>query len=541
MKFRRAALVVGLLLLAAAGSAGAWKLFNAAPKVPPHGTTVLHAAPSTGNDDEDLPESEDVVTVKIVKPRRDKAFTISVHQYASVEAYYEAELRARASGVVKYIPKDVGAPVTQGELLLEIDVPDLRQEVFQKDAVVEQRRQELRVAKSLLKVAAANVEVAHESIEAAQAKVLGALATREYRELRYKRLQQMALENTATAPIVDEEHRNVLAAQADWEAAKVAVRVATADLHQKEASLEAGNADITLKESLVHVAERDRDKTQAQADYARLTAPFDGVIVSRDVDLGTFVQNATAAVTRPLVTVARTDIVTVVTKLPDNVAPFVTRDTRVSLQLDELPGVTLEGRVSRFAPSFRNQDRTMQVEVDLFNGPTADYAKFLGQYFACQLAATGGAMPLGRATLAAAGRDQLGPRLKSTSDPLPLPPVIRGTAGEPPRLLPGMSGQMTVMLQKFANAYLLPSSAVFTRGGKPYILVVNDGTIRSMPVKVQVNDGRVAKVTVVARQANARTGETELTRELTGDEAVVASRQTEFSDGQAVKAYAEDW
>src|SRR4051812_14408392 len=179
MNFRRAVLIVGLLLVVATGAYAAWKFLNPAPKAPPHGTTIVHAAPQTG-DDEDAPESEDVATVKIVKPRRDKAFTISVHQYASVEAYYEADLRARASGVIKYIPKDVGAPVTQGELLVEIDVPDLRQEVFQKDAVVAQRRQELRMAKSMLKVAAANVDVAHESIEAAQVKVLSALATREY-------------------------------------------------------------------------------------------------------------------------------------------------------------------------------------------------------------------------------------------------------------------------------------------------------------------------------------------------------------------------
>jgi multidrug resistance efflux pump len=103
-----------------------------------------------------------------------------------------------------------------------------------------------------------------------------------------------------------------------------------ADLHQKEASLEAGNADIALRERLIVVAERDRDRTQAMADYARLTAPFDGAIVKREVDLGAFVQNATSSATPPLLTVARTDIVTVVTKLPDNVAPFVTRNTRAT-------------------------------------------------------------------------------------------------------------------------------------------------------------------------------------------------------------------
>src|SRR5205085_9617873 len=103
-------------------------------------------------------------------------------------------------------------------------------------------------------------------------------------------------------------------------------------------------------------------------------------------------------------------------------------------------------------------DRTMRVEVDLFNGGPNKYGQFLGQYFGCQLAAAGGTTPLTATMLAAAGRDQLGPRMKSVSDPLPLPPRMQSGVVEPPHLLPGMSGQMTIMLQKFANAYLLPSS-----------------------------------------------------------------------------------
>jgi multidrug resistance efflux pump len=542
MLIRRSILISGgiAITLAAASSAATWKWFTPTPRIPGKATIEIQAALPAKDDDEPT-EVDEIATVKTVRPKRDKAFTVSVHQYASVEAYNEADLRARASGVIKYIPKDVGARVTQGELLLEIDVPDLRQEVAQKDAVVDQRRQELRVARSQVKTATANVEVAEAMIEQAHTHVTAALATRDLREKRLARFRSMLADHAVVPNVVDEEERDFLQAQAAWEEARVSVKRANADLHQKEASLEAAQADITLKESLIQVAERDRDHTQAMADYARLTAPFDGTIVRREVDLGAFVQNATSSATPPLLTVARTDIVTVVTKVPDNVAPFVTRNTRVMLQLDELPGVTLEGRVTRFAPSVKNQDRTMQVEVDLFNGSAAEHAKFLGQYFGCQMAAAGGVNPLGTSILAAVGRDQLGPLLKSAADPLPLPPVVRGAAVETVRLLPGMSGQMAVMLQKFANAYLLPRNAVFNRGGKPYIMVVKNGATHLLPVRIQVDDGRMAKVTVVARQANARTGELELLQELTGDEEVVASRQTEFAEGQPVKTFTEDW
>jgi membrane fusion protein (multidrug efflux system) len=538
---RRAILALGVALTAAiVGATVAWKWL--AP--PPRPVQTVHPAatvtPANVEDDEPT-EHEELPTVKTVHPKRDRAFTVTFHQFATVKPYYQVDLRARASGVVTYIPKDKGARVTQGELLVEIDVPDLRQEVAQKEAVVGQRINELRVAKTQLKTAEAAIELARAAIETAQSQETAAQATRDFRESRFRRFQAMAAQNGASPQIVDEERRDAQAALAAWQAAQAGVKKANADLHEKEASLESAKADITLKESLVQVAERDRDRVQALADYARLTAPFDGVIEDRYVDLGAFVQNATSSAAQALLTVARTDIVTAVTHLPDNVAPFVTRDTRVLLQLDQMPGVTLEGRVTRFAPSVLNQDRTMQVEVDLFNGGATRYGRFLSQYFACRLAPAGGADPLTTMILAAAGRDRLGPQLKSVTDPLPIPPLVRNGVPEPPRLLPGMTGMMTVQLQRFANAYLLPSSTVFSRGGKPYILVIKNGTARLTPVKVQVNDGLLAKVTVIARAANARTGETELLRELTGDEEVVASRQSEFADGQAVHAVAEDW
>lgn len=533
----RRTLIIGAGVLVGVSAAAGWWW---RPKFGPTPTAVA-AAGSKLSLDEEPPEGEQIFTVKTIHPKRDRAFTVSVQQFCTVEAYYQAELRARVSGIVKFIPKDVGGRVSQGELLVEIDVPDLRQEVAQKEAVVEQRRQELRVAQAQLKTAKAHIEVARAAIEQAETQVAQARATRDLREKRFHRFQIMLAQKAVNENVVDEEERDFLAAQAAWEAAKVAVKRTNADLHEKEASLEAAKADNSLKESLIQVARCDRDRAVAMADYARLVAPFDGVVVDRGVDLGAFVQNATSAMTKPLVTIARTDIVTVVSHLPDNVAPFIKRDTRVLLQLDDLPGVILEGRVTRFAPSVLNADRTMQVEIDLFNGSPQQHAQFLSQYFACQLNALKAANPIQATVLAAAGREVIEPKLKSITDPLPILPQIRAGATERPALLPGMSGQMKVLLQKFGDAFLLPSRAIFSRGGKPYVAVVQSGKVHRIPVRVQVNDGVLAKVAIIAQGANAHTGELETLRDLKGDEQVIVSRQSELSEGQPVRAFKEDW
>ena len=81
-------------------------------------------------------------------------------------------------------------------------------------------------------------------------------------------------------------------------------------------------------------------------------------ISSRNVDPGNFVQNATTGASETLIGVARIDLVTVVTKLPENVAPFLSRTTEATLEFDDLPGVSFAGRVTRYAPAVSISERS---------------------------------------------------------------------------------------------------------------------------------------------------------------------------------------
>jgi multidrug resistance efflux pump len=529
---------LGLLAVAACAAVLALFLptFFPKPETHSHGSVIDNVA-----NVDDPGVHDDITTVRTLHPKRDRTFTITVAQLATVEPYVQANLRARASGVVKYIPKDVGAPVRRGELLVEIDVPDIVQEVAQKQAIVVQRRQELRLAEAQLKSAKAHLDVAKATIDQSETLVAQARATRDLREKRWNRFKVLRTEKAINDNVVDEEERDYLSAVAAFEAARVAVRKAQADFRERETTIDAAAAEVSLRQAYIHVAERDLDRARAVADYARLTAPFDGVVVGRDIDLGTFVQNATSGASDPLISIARTDIVTIVARLPDNAAPYVTRDTDVALTFDELPGVLLEGRITRFVPSVLNSDRTMRVEIDLFNGSPKEFAAFVSDWTACTFAPLAAARPLAALTLASSARAEWGPRLKSESDPFPILPKNSGEEAAARHLLPGMSGHIRISLQKFGNSYLLPSSAVFSRGGKQFIMTVVDGTTHIQPVRVQVNDGRIAKVSLIVRSANARTGDTEVTQELTGQEEIVASRQSELAAGQQVHTATADW
>src|ERR1700736_3774877 len=88
------------------------------------------AGGGNGTSEEEVVEGEaDLIRVKTILPKRDPNFVMVVHQPAYVEAYFQADLQARVAGQVKFVAKDKGDTVSEGELLLEIDVPDLVEEV----------------------------------------------------------------------------------------------------------------------------------------------------------------------------------------------------------------------------------------------------------------------------------------------------------------------------------------------------------------------------------------------------------------------------
>ncbi|MFO0850080.1 MAG: efflux RND transporter periplasmic adaptor subunit [Gemmataceae bacterium] len=490
---------------------------------------------------EEPPARSGPQTVKAIRPKQDPSVQLTVEQLGTVEAYYRADLRARASGLVRAVHKEIGDQVSRGDLLVEIDVPDLTQEVAQKDAVVAQRRQELRVSQAHLKDAQAGRDVMRAAIREKQALVAQAEATRDFRKKRLDRLRKLAASDAVVAGVIDEEERDYVASEAAVAAAVATVERGRADAAEAESRIEAATADTDLKAALVEVARRDLARAQAVAEYARVTAPFDGVVVRRTVDPGSFVQNATTGASDPLISVARTDLVTVVARFTDAAAPFVTEGTEAEITFKSLPGVSVVGRVTRFSPSIQNSDRTMRVEVDLFNGTAADHKRIMARLIAAGLAPLGTSSPVAAVAARQAARDTLTGLHKGDGD-LFAAASLSASASQPAgRLIPGMTGTMKLLLRHFPGGYVVPSTAVYSRSGTPYVLLVEDGVTKQYPVQVQVNDGRVAKVVFVTRRRDAAGVAHEVVSELTGREVVVAGRQLEVGEGVAVRPAVTDW
>jgi multidrug resistance efflux pump len=464
------------------------------------------------------PATDHVPTVKTIRPKRETSVAMTVDQLATVEPYFRADLRARASGIVRKVCHDIGDKVKKGEVLIEIDVPESEQDVAKSEAMILQREQELKVSEAKLKDAKAAKDVSAATIKQREADVIGMTATRDLKKRKFERFQGLAEKGSVVGSVVEEEERDFLASEASVTSAKANVERARADYAESESKIEAAAADIELKKAQIVVARKDLDRAKAVADYARIVAPFDGVIVRRTVDPGSFVQNATTGASEALISLARVDIVTVSAKFPDTVAPSIGVTTAAVVQIDDLPGVTIPAAISRYAPSVQNADHTMRVEVDLFNGDEDEYQRIVQ-------------------TMGGTGPDR---QTKGRRDGVP----VRAFPPDAPkhrRLIPGMTASIKLTVGGFGESYVLPSTAVYSRSGTSYILLVEKGKTKQVPVRVQLSDGKTARVAMLTKRRDADGASRDLLAELTGQEEVVVARQLEIGDGAAVKTGESSW
>ena len=251
---------------------------------------------------------------------------------------------------------------------------------------------------------------------------------------------------------------------------------------------------VTSGEILVQI-----DTGDASGIATSMNAPFDGVVSARTADPGLFV--ASAAVVPgvdALLTVDRTDIVTISMAVPESYVTYLTKETQAEISMDAIPGRILRSRLSRVAPSMNAGDRTLRVEVDLFNGTADDFSKFV-------------------AKADANGRSDL----KSRTMPFFPEGLPRGTSAG---LLPGMYGKMKLTMRSQQAQHLVPSNAIVREGGMPYLFKNENGIARRSPIEIQMDDGTFAGVRWT------------VTQDLSPTDEIIISNQGELQDGTPIQA-----
>jgi HlyD family secretion protein len=308
-----------------------------------------------------------------VKPKR-ASLPRLVEQPGTVQAYEMTHLYARVPGYVRLqqetdgrIAYDIGRTVRGprfdsagkqtegGEVLAEIVVPELAQDVAQKKALTRQAEAEVEQARKALASAEANIA----SMDAA---VVEARALLELRDSESRRIAKLVKSGVLDAQAGDEIQNQLKAAGARVSLTEAAVSKAKADRDK-------ASADVKAAEARIDVRKAEADRTETMLAYAKIRAPFDGIITARPVNTGDFVQ-PNGGKGEWLFTIARLDPVRVVITVPEVDVGRVQLDkAEVKLHVPALVGKELTGpyKLTRTSWALDPNTRTLRMEIDVPN------------------------------------------------------------------------------------------------------------------------------------------------------------------------------
>jgi len=244
----------------------------------------------------------------------------------------------------------------------------------------------------------------------------------------------------------------------------------------------------------------------------KITSPIDGVTSSRTVDAGTFAPSAAIIPgALPLLTVAKIDIVTVTIYVPDVFTPFVSLQSLATIRnpaaTDQPP---IDTRLTRISPLARGSDRTLKVQVELFNETRQDYDELIDEEKAKDFAS-----------------------FKSRKPP-EFPLNLRDQQAA--ELVPGMLYEMQLTLKEFANVPVIPSSSVIRRSGKTYVYEIVENKLVEVPVTLKLDDGTTAYAKKIRRQEA-----TVLEEDFRGDESIAWGVAGDMQPGRTVDATVTEW
>jgi multidrug efflux pump subunit AcrA (membrane-fusion protein) len=212
-----------------------------------------------------------MVTVALPTP----AATSSVVLPATFRPWQTATLYARVSGYLTAWHRDLGSPVKAGEVLAEIETPELDQELAEGEALAHE-------------AAAAAVQAQAERIESqADLKVAEAQLSRAQAEYELARSQLTRRENLLRSRAIAQEEYDTFQRQAEARAADVAA--AQSDVVRRHTNLDTRAAIIQAREATAKSRQSNVARLKELQAFKRIVAPFDGVITSRTAEVGMLV------------------------------------------------------------------------------------------------------------------------------------------------------------------------------------------------------------------------------------------------------------
>ena len=240
---------------------------------------------------------------------------------ANIQAMTEAPVLARATGYVKKRYVDIGDRVTAGQVLADVEAPELAQQILQAKAGVEQAGSAVQQAEASLAQGRSNENLAR--------------VTKD----RWQRLLDKG--------VVSRQENDTY--QMQWQA--------------QVANVQALEKAVAAAKSNEHAAEANVARLNELLSYQTVRAPFAGVITVRNIDTGALVNEGSTLLFR----IAQPDRLRTYLNAPQADSGAIRVGQNAKIAVPDLPGHQFTGQVTRTANALDPATRTLLVEVQVDN------------------------------------------------------------------------------------------------------------------------------------------------------------------------------
>jgi HlyD family secretion protein len=249
----------------------------------------------------------------------------NVEAHESVLAFKTVQSR------IVSLPFDEGKWVKAGTVIAQLDDADYRQQLVIAEASLEVQRRQLDIARQ-------NLIVVQKTVASDQADL-------EMKRLDYQRYETLWQRGNATTQTRDQ--------------AATAQKQSQAALDRDQALVETAERNIALALANITSAEASVGMAKIVLDYTTLTAPFDGVIVVRQAELGEIAMPGT-----PIVTIADLDHVWLRAYVNETDIGRVHLGARATVTTDSLPGRSIPGRISFISSEAEFTPKTVETHAE---------------------------------------------------------------------------------------------------------------------------------------------------------------------------------
>lgn len=273
----------------------------------------------------------------------------SVVATGKIEALSQVDIKSKASGIIKYLYVNAGDPVREGQLLVELDKEILEAQLKQAKAFLDAAESKLQEMQSQDKTYQANLHKAQLEAESKDY---------DFTVAEYKRSKGLFDAGLIARADFDGSEQKMKAAEVALHSLQAAVTVKEAELAQNARTIE------TVRAELVQ-AQAQCEQAQENLAYASIRSPINGVVLSREVEVGDAVSSILQLGSNATLIMTLGDVqeLYVKGKVNETDIGLVKLDQPVRVTVDAYKNRTFQGKVFRIAPMGVEKDNVTRFEV----------------------------------------------------------------------------------------------------------------------------------------------------------------------------------